>query len=66
MPAHPWEYHKPWQNCCDLKFYLAVMVLRTCILLITKKKKSNDLGIETELFLVDWIIFSKVPLASLL
>lgn len=34
--------------------------------IIDYQKKSNDLGIETELFLVDWIIFSKVPLASLL
>lgn len=36
MSAHPWEYHKTWQNSRDLKFYLAVMGLSIHIIAIKK------------------------------
>lgn len=61
MPADPWEYSKPWQNCCDLRFCLALTILKTFMLLI----KCHDFGTEIQLLLVKWIIFSKEQSACL-
>lgn len=61
MPADPCEYYTPGQKYCDLKFYLALMVLRIFTLLI----KSNDFGTEIQHPLVEWIIFRKAQSACL-